>query len=118
MEDEEEAEGGELDKHTPGYLTELWRDKAGDIHRLNGPAIIFSNGDTIWYRHGKRHRDDGPAAIYQDEDTLWYRHGKLHREDGPARVWPRYKLEEWYKDGKVYEPSAHELMTWKMKKKE
>ena len=76
-------------------LKELWKDKKGSFHRLHGPAITHPNGDMSWYIHGQRHRDDGPA-IY----------------------WPERKIEVWYKDGKKYQPSAHELMVWKMKKKE
>ena len=90
MEDEEE---GELVKDPPSFYWSRWEDKKGYLHRLNGPAIIFSSGDTIWCRHGLRHRDDGPAVD-----------------------WPSQNKEEWYKDGKVYEPSAHELIAWKMKK--
>ena len=96
MEDEsEEPEEGELDKHAPGYFKELWRDKAGDIHRLNGPAFTLINGELGWGSHGKYHRDDGPA-----------------------RIWPSTGLEEWWKNGERYEPSAHDLILWKMKKKE
>ena len=90
MEDEEE---GEL---VLGILyRKEWKDKKGYLHRLNGPAVIYKDGDMHWYRHGRYHRDDGPA---------W--------------LWPSEGIEEWYKDGKRYEPSAHELMVWKMKKKE
>ena len=91
MEDEEE---GRLVVYNTGLYDELWEDKEGLTHRLNGPAVIYAGGDTIWYKHGK-----------------------LHRENGPAREWPHDDVEEWYKDGKPYEPSAHELMLWKMKKK-
>ena len=92
MEDEE----GRLTAHKSTYFKELWRDKAGKLHRLNGPAMItLSSGDMTWYRHGK-----------------------LHRDDGPALDWPSDGTEEWYRDGKLYEPTAHELIAWKMKKKE
>jgi hypothetical protein len=71
-----------------------WRNKEGNYHRLNGPAIEWRDGTEYWYRHGK-----------------------LHRDDGPATNWPPGQ-EEWHKDGVKYEPSAHEIMVWKMKKKE
>ena len=90
MEDEEE---GEL-VPDPDFR-EIWRDKKRLLHRLNGPAIVHLDGDSTWYYHGA-----------------------YHREDGPARDWPTGGLEEWYKHGEKYEPSAHELMVWKMKKKE
>ena len=90
MEDEEE---GKLKFASGGHS--VWEDKEGNFHRLNGPAVIFVNGDTFWLRHGQ-----------------------LHREHGPARIWPAAHIEHWYKDGKRYEPSAHELMLWKLKKKQ
>ena len=73
----------------------VWYDDIGALHRVDGPAFIHANGDRSWYRHGKRHREDGPAIEWLSENR-----------------------EVWYKDGKPYEPSAHELMLWKMKKKE
>lgn len=32
----------------------------------NGPAVIRPDGTKIWYNHGKIHRIDGPAIIYSD----------------------------------------------------
>ena len=93
MEDEEEEGVLEIDKLVS--YKERWFDKNGHYHRLNGPAVTYADGDTSWYRHGK-----------------------LHREDGPAREWPHDDVEEWFKNDEHYEPSAHELMVWKMKKKE
>lgn len=55
----------------------------GCRHRSDGPAIIYKNGDTYWYRSGKLHRIGGPAI-----DTallrMWIISGKRHRLDGPA----------------------------------
>ena len=90
MEDEEE---GELTISPLG--TKRWINKKSEYHRLNGPAIMYRDGDMHWYRHGQRHRDDGPA-----------------------RIWPSERIEGWWKDGEPYEPSAHELIAWKMKQKE
>jgi hypothetical protein len=92
MEDEEE---GELASGIISPHYKAWYDKNGRLHRLNGPAIIYYDGYEEWYRHGKLHRDDGPARAHSSAD-----------------------IEEWWKDDYFYEPSAHELITWKMKKKE
>ena len=43
----------------------------------------------------------------------WYKDGELHREDGPALIYSD-GAQLWYKEGEEYEPSAHDLMTWKM----
>ena len=90
---EDETEKGELDKRAE--YKKIWRDKKGNLHRLDGPAITHPDGDMSWYKHGV-----------------------THREDGPALEWPSENVEAWYKNGLPYEPSAHEIMAWKMKKKE
>ena len=91
MEDEEEG------RLVRGFNNDRWLDSLKRLHRLNGPARIWHGRDKEWYRHGMLHRDDGPALIYYMGKEL---------------------CEYWYKDGKPYEPSAHEIMVWKMKKKE
>ena len=32
------------------------------FHRLDGPAIEWTNGDKEWWQNGKCHRGDGPAV--------------------------------------------------------
>lgn len=44
------------------YGNVLYRDAAGRLHRLDGPAWIEPNGRENWYKHGKLHRLDGPAV--------------------------------------------------------
>jgi len=41
----------------------FWYDRKGNLHRSDGPAVEFTNGDKEWWIHGKRHREDGPAVI-------------------------------------------------------
>ncbi|NVM34060.1 MAG: hypothetical protein HWN81_00595 [Candidatus Lokiarchaeota archaeon] len=55
-----------------------------ELHRLDGPAVEFADGDKYWYVEGKRHRLDGPAVEWADGDKEWYVEDKLHRLDGPA----------------------------------
>lgn len=80
----------------------FWRDKNGEFHREDGPAIEFANGDVKWYRHGVIHRDGGPA--YQDSKgaEVWYSNGKVHREDGPAMISSSRSHKYWFLDGKRY----------------
>ena len=54
------------------------------LHREDGPAVEYSNGDKFWYINGNLHREDGPAIEYKDGYKSWCINGKLHREDGPA----------------------------------
>lgn len=54
------------------------------LHRYDGPAIEWNNGDKEWHINGKRHRIDGPAIEYANGTKKWYLFGILHRLDGPA----------------------------------
>ena len=74
-------------------------------------------GTKCWYKDGFLHRDDGPAITYPDGRQYWYKKGKYHRDDGPAIIYPDGD-QRWFKDDIMYEPSAHELMVWKMHEKE
>jgi len=79
------------------YGTERWFLN-GLLHRLDGPAVSWSDGEQRWYQDGQQHRLDGPAAISADGAEAWYLNGLLHREDGPAAIYSdgtRY----WYLDG-------------------
>lgn len=58
-----------------------WRDGSvicytnGKRHRIDGPAVIYANGDRVWYREGVRHRDDGPAVECADGRKFWFING-------------------------------------------
>jgi len=71
----------------------------GKLHRENGPAIEWQNGDKIWYINGRRHREDGPAVEYDNGDKVWYVNGKRHREGGPAVEYSNGG-KVWYVNGK------------------
>ena len=78
-----------------------WRDDKGRYHRLDGPAIEWTDGAKHWYQNGERHRLDGPACEFVNGTKCWYQNGKRHRLDGPAIDWfDREK--EWYIRGKQY----------------
>jgi hypothetical protein len=44
----------------------------GLLHRVDGPAITFSDGTKVWYRHGRYHREDGPAVEDASLGLRWY----------------------------------------------
>jgi hypothetical protein len=73
--------------------------------------ITIKNGNKLYRNHnGEIHRDDGPAVIYSDGMKMWYRNDELHREDGPAIIcYNGRKL--WYLDGEEYtkEEWEHDL---------
>ena len=64
--------------------TEAWF-VGGELHRLDGPALITSNGDEIWFANGKQHREDGPSVVRADGTKVYALHG----------VW--YNYENWLK---------------------
>jgi len=122
-----EYEVREYEDSTEWYLDGL-------LHRHDGPAIEYKNGDKEWYKRGKLHRDDGPAyehslkekwfcngvlhrvdgPAYRDHmrDT-WYFNGKQHREDGPAQIGVGiFKGEfHWYIHGKLHRVDGPALIT-------
>ena len=61
-----------------------WKNKNGEYHRLNGPAIELTDGTKSWWQAGLKQRLDGPAVEYANGDRFWFRRGKKHRLDGPA----------------------------------
>jgi hypothetical protein len=75
-----------------------WRVN-GELHRTDGPAIIWADGRQEWHVNGLPHRTDGPALIRADGAQAWYINGKLHRSGGPAVIWPD-GAQEWFIDGK------------------
>jgi hypothetical protein len=46
------------------------------MHRTNGPAVEFKNGDKFWYENDQKHRTDGPAAELANGDKYWYIEGE------------------------------------------
>lgn len=53
-----------------------------------------------WRRNGKLHRDDGPALIYSGGEQIYYKNGFVHREDGPAKInFGEDKVNEWWLGG-------------------
>jgi hypothetical protein len=68
--------------------------------------VVVTKDFTKWYKHGTDllHREDGPACEYANGDKEWYKGGKLHREDGPAIEYADGN-KSWYLEGKKYSES-------------
>jgi hypothetical protein len=76
------------------------------LHRVDGPAIEYSNGDEEWYFEGKLHRINGPAYISQSgKYKEWYEYGLIHRLDGPAVIFITGAV-AWFYKGKNIECSS------------
>ena len=44
-------------------------------------AIVYPNGDRVWYLDGKLHREDGPAIEYANGMKSWWLNGNLYTEE-------------------------------------
>ena len=91
--------------------------KNGKIHREDGPAIEWINGNKHWLLSDRLHRTDGPAIDLVETELgtvkKWSINGKYHREDGPAVEFGNgYK--EWWMNGVQY--SKEEFNQWLEKK--
>lgn len=64
---------------------------------MKNGKYIEPNGTIRWYKNGHIHREDGPAIIYSDGQQEWYLNGKLHRTDGPAIIYTD-GVERWFID--------------------
>ena len=78
----------------------------GELHRIDGPAIEWANGDKYWYINGQHHRLDGPAIEWADGSKTWWINGKRHRIDGPAVEFSNGN-KSWYINGTYYSRSEY-----------
>ena len=53
----------------------------GELHRIDGPALIHADGSECWYQYGERHRLDGPAIIRSNGYQFWFINGNEITED-------------------------------------
>ena len=56
-------------------------NKMTNLHRSDGPAVEWVNGDKYWWVNGKLHRTDGPAIEFSNGDKWWYIDGVCFTED-------------------------------------
>ncbi len=56
-------------------------DDEGYFHREDGPAILFPNGSTFYYVHGKEHREDGPAVTFWNGIKRYCLDGEYYTKD-------------------------------------
>ncbi len=62
--------------------TKRWKNKQGQLHRIDGPAVEWFDGDKYWYLNDKLHREDGPAIERASGAKYWYIEGEeLTREE-------------------------------------
>ena len=57
-----------------------WYNLNDQLHREDGPAIEWANGDKYWYLNDKLHREDGPAVECANGNKYWYLNGQYLTE--------------------------------------
>jgi hypothetical protein len=55
--------------------------KNGELHRIDGPAVEWIDGDKHWYLNGLLHREDGPAIECAIGKKYWYLIGTLYTKE-------------------------------------
>ena len=60
---------------SPRTGTRRYYNSKGQLHREEGPAVVFSGGSCEWWQNGVLHRTDGPAVEYADGNKEWWING-------------------------------------------
>ena len=56
--------------------TRRYYNSTGQLHRTNGPAVIWADDHKEWWQNGQLHRTGGAAIEYADGDKWWFINGK------------------------------------------
>ena len=56
--------------------THCYYNNAGELHRDDGPAVLWADGTKLWYQNGLRHRTDGAAVEWPSGNKAWYINGE------------------------------------------
>ena len=62
----------------PVYVIEHWNNKSGLTHRLDGPAITYSDGTRAWYLWG---------ILYSIEDFILKLQEMGYEKEAEALLW-------------------------------
>ena len=55
-------------------------NNADQLHRTEGPAVIWADGSKSWYKNDQYHRTDGPAIEWANGTKEWYINGRMMTE--------------------------------------
>jgi len=77
-------------------LMKKYKNKSFNLENKISIKVVFDS--IAIYKNGNLHRDDGPAVIYSNGYKSWWKNNKLQRDDGPAFISANgYK--EWFENG-------------------
>ena len=82
--DESVAELLTLTREVDDWGTIRYRNSAGQLHRIHGPAMTLPDGSEIWFQTSRLHREGGPAEICGDGTQRWWLHGQPVDPDDPS----------------------------------
>jgi len=54
------------------FGNKCWYNDDSVLHRLDGPAVEWRNGNETWLVNGGIHRIDGPAIEWADGTLEWW----------------------------------------------
>jgi hypothetical protein len=76
--------------------SKLWKNSTGQLHRTDGPAVEWWDGDEDWYINGKKHRINGPAIARASGENWWYENGRYlgFSDEGFWALWDRLTPEQ------------------------
>ena len=61
--------------------TTCYYNSVEQLHRDDGPAVVFADNTKQWYQNGQLHRPDGPAVEWADGNKFWYINGRMMTEE-------------------------------------
>ena len=79
-----------------------WLNEADDLHREDGPALIYKETDDSynredWFLNGERHNDSGPAIkTYRRSHSSGEIYRRKYRWFLNGKSIDHVKVEEWY----------------------
>ena len=65
---------------SPRTGTRRYYNSKGQLHREDGPAVVYSGGSCEWWQNGLRHRIDGSAVEWYDGHKEWWINGVPYTE--------------------------------------
>ena len=71
--------------------TRRYYNSAGQLHRLEGPAVVYAGGAMCWYQNGRLHRIDGPAVVIYGVHAEWCLYGRRLSEEEFNRAITQYE---------------------------
>jgi hypothetical protein len=76
--------------------TKTWVNSKVQLHRTDGPAVEYKDGEKCWYINGRQHRINGPAVEIPDGDKGWHVNNKFlgWNEEGFWALWDRLTPEQ------------------------